>query len=307
MAERTNVIVSGLWWSGSSALVDWLKEFKFVSVIPGEFNAFRKPELIGDLIAANSKSEKAALSKNMLVNHFTYKSFIKAGFVDLINFGGGKRKPKIEKTFRFLYATRRFLHNYQAKMNDILASENELDYWKNWLQHVTAECNNRLVVFDQAIYHGMHLAKWPSLFSPFKLIIVCRNPYDQLAEIKRKRKLFKKRSDPILRQFGVGVEGFARSLMYQYTSVLPEVVARCKKNVRVIEFEHFVLNHEDASRSLSSFLGLVDTGAKIGRFFDPEVSKSNIGIGSDLERCRLLRELEGSYARFIDTYSNLSY
>ena len=52
--ERTNILVMGTLASGSSALVDMLKEYENINYLPYEFNDFRRPGFVCDQLSYES-------------------------------------------------------------------------------------------------------------------------------------------------------------------------------------------------------------------------------------------------------------
>lgn len=70
--------------------------------------------------------------------------------------------------------------------------------WNQWLQALGARLagHHKAVVWNQPIWVGKHEACWPGVFSPYRLVVVHRDPQDQFAEVVRQGKIGKRKSDP---------------------------------------------------------------------------------------------------------------
>src|SRR6056297_1279930 len=70
-----NIIVCGLYCTGSSAYIDLLREYSSVGCIPGEFDDFRRYGLLGDALSGDYPLENNIVKKYIKSNFLLYYPF----------------------------------------------------------------------------------------------------------------------------------------------------------------------------------------------------------------------------------------
>lgn len=291
--KKMNILVCGLWWSGSGAVVDLLREYKkigYVSIYP-EFNDFRRGGMLADLILNQSEEFNThILNKyiNKIKLSFQLKKYSKYLFKKLFN-----RKYKMNYIFirlkniipnnKHAY----LLQNLVQNININLPKQRKIELINNYINELGSiyAKKNEYVLFDQPIYISKHSDLWPQIFAPFKLIIVFRDPRDQFADIIRNNHLFyynfeqpslkisheKKRAD--------GIQFHINTLMENYKSINYLIEKLGRNKILLINFEKLITDYELTIKDIENFIGIDSTFHvnKLGHF-KPEVSKKNIKI-----------------------------
>jgi hypothetical protein len=142
MHEKTNILISGLLWSGSSAVLDMMKEYSCIGVVPGELDDFRRPGMIADHLEGRiSEIYPSKISMGLmrfLRPRTLVKSFLKNDF----------------SHFKRLKAIKEF----DAEYHGADTQQEKMMVGKNWLRRVqNIYANDKpMVVFDQPILPGQH-------------------------------------------------------------------------------------------------------------------------------------------------------
>lgn len=83
-----NIIVSGTFWSGSSAVVDLLKEFDNIKILRNEFKEFSDPGMVADHLGGLINLQNPSKIKEYIDSRisplnkpFSLKVFIKRGII----------------------------------------------------------------------------------------------------------------------------------------------------------------------------------------------------------------------------------
>ena len=145
--RKTNILVSGLFYSGSGAAHDLLRQYRTVGVIPGEFDDFRRKGMIADHLSSKIAPDYPSYLK--------YMNFSVDGFAAAM-----ESASNLKEKFALAGEFRSALYSQFAGGKDF-------------------------VLYDQPIFFNLHNDVWPSFFEPFKLVVVYRDFHDQIAELVR--------------------------------------------------------------------------------------------------------------------------
>lgn len=302
---KTNILISGLWYSGSSAIVDALALHPEVAELPGEFDDFRRFRMVGDLL--EEKSDHTGMHE--------LRRYVEAGgsvraFLELpaTNNRTALRELYIH-TVRALRSIRSFRSNRhrhrhrmtKARFKLLLAFAEEafsaftplpdrIELAREWIGKVQRvySTNESHVLFDQPLMLDRHSETWPRVFNPFKLVVVVRNPLDQLTEIRNRDLMdfdFRHNVTGSLQLlFGHGTEDTIiyqiRVLERRLNWVLEKMKDKSQLNFKVVLFEEFVTDHPTELDRLLYFLDLSPSGPGMplsGRF-NPQLSLQNVGL-----------------------------
>jgi len=159
--------------------------------------------------------------------------------------------------------------------------------------------------------HDRHSETWPRVFSPFKLVVVVRNPLDQLTEIRNRDLMemdFRNSVTGSLHLlFGSGVQNAilyqVRALESRLQWVLRLMKDKSQSNFKVVLFEEFVTDHPAELDHLLDFLGLSPSkqGTLISERFSPQVSRQNVG----LDHSWIRHAPEGSFDSIIEIWDEI--
>lgn len=300
--SKTRILVSGLYYSGSSAVADLLKEFDNIGIYPEEFNHFRGTGLVGDSldnsqIQKTNKIESFLSSKGgedyQIVGSYSNSGRIRKNLhrlldsaIDLVAMKATVMDDKHKRALSALECLQRQLSTE--------SSEENIKYAIAWLKKIDAIYAEGMdyVVYDQAIYMSKHLQLWPVIFNPFKLIVVIRNPLDQLAQLIESNKVSndhnKCTTNGIGDIFGNGIDGQlnyqATALLARYNQLEKLLKHLSKKSILIVDFEDVVLNYETTKNSIINFITNSKNDvyhARAKRHLKPELSRKNIDLSKN--------------------------
>ena len=328
--ERQNkyIFIIGLYWSGSSAVFDWLKGFEEdVVVVPGEFDIFRKPGKIASIISSETSTAKKNAATTFLKKSLKTKLRrqiisdknlirIKNRVKIILNKLGGKnyKIPSID-TIKFDesdYAnstTIKYLKEYLKNIEK--ANFDEIKFWKKWLDEILLPYSktNKTLILDQPIFLTSHSKIWSQLFSEFKIVMVHRNPADQFAEIIRQGVIHVKRGY-LIDYFDSKNHYNEKDLAISFAEMLKEKYERLldlkecyNEHLISFSFEEFIQNYLVKSEELKKALD-IKTKNK-ATFFDPNKSLKNIGISNQDWAKEQISEKGYEYFNKIDSIRNL--
>tara|TARA_A100001015_G_scaffold310542_1_gene412149 strand:- start:2321 stop:3298 length:978 start_codon:yes stop_codon:yes gene_type:complete len=141
-------------------------------------------------------------------------------------------------------------------------------------------CGTKTVVIDNAIPTS-NMDKSLKYFRDIKMIVVERDARDTYYDLKQKKLL-------------IGAEFYSKDSLDKYISW---VKTNRKKtnyeltNVLKIDFEDLVLNYENTLDNIKIFLGHDIKHSKKLAYFNPEVSKKNIGIWKQYHNQKFMRQI----------------
>ncbi len=300
MSEPLRVLVKGLNWTGSGAVVDLLKEYKGVVQVPGgsekidtagykklgEFNYFRGFGLVGDQIAKQEENTHPSVIKEVVMRNKkrsitkeirqASKLALNGHPMDALQFI--QLNQKISKISLSL-------ENLAIKFEGDIETKERIKYAQQWITEIVniVGKNNRAVIFDQPINFGQHDAYWPIVFEPYKLIIVYRDPRDQFAERAKHGRFSKGLRGDFGYLYGWDLESV---LKFRIDATLARMKAIDKllqkidnKSVMLISFEQLVNDYYASVKRIEEFVGLIrEEHTQPKKFFDPDCSSRNIGV-----------------------------
>ena len=293
------IFVLGLYWSGSSALIDWFKSSEDISLVDGEFDIFRFPGKISQILNSERKNIKKKIALKLL-KHTKTKYYIQLIINDenkkrisnlikrLINFFF-KDKFKLTKIHNKKYDETRNANlitiKYLEKYIEIINSNfDEIEYWRKWLNQLMEpyNCQNKFIVLDQPVFLTKHIEIWTKLFNIQHIFVVHRNPYDQYSEIVRQGVKHLKRGYKVdhyeeksyYNQENCAVS-FADMLLDKYTLIFNNL-KYFNDQITFISFEDFILDHEKTTKHIIKKIGLKNKN--LINSFNPSKSIKNIGI-----------------------------
>jgi len=320
--ELSNILICGLVSTGSSALVDLLREYNNMNHIPGEFDDFRAPGLVADQLSHPQSVE--FINEIEKLTNLDLRSRIKWIYNVLPIFTIFKWEIKkirgIRGRFRLLLTRNRQL-NLLKKLNIKLYSDisfkDKIRYANQWIADVGGINlnNNEFVVYNQPIHLVIDTCIWKEVFHPWKLICVYRDPKDQLAEIIKNGYFYAPYGAPYVNHGGAVLETiYGRSrkgAMNFHIDALRkrfEWIDFMKKEFDsdqflLIDFEGLVNNYDEYKSIIENFIGGIKPHHKnVKSYFDPINAKKSIGIykeylnGNEIES---LKELENWYKNMI--------
>ena len=329
MNKATRILVSGTYFSGSSAVTDFLSEFDGVCRIPGEFDDFRRIGLVGDSLDAS------IVPYPLRFNDYILK---KRSYSFISNvFGGstGRRAAAhrlIDRFFDSLLTFRGlkranlngldFLQSYAQKIQSVDSPEVKLGLAKDWLCEVEESILNsksyKYVLYDQPIFHGQHQNIWPKVFEPFKLIVVIRNPLDQMAQLIGNGNYHLDHHTCLTHGlheiYGSDTSGMINyqlaALCGRYRSILKLAEILPKDQMMIVSFEELVDQYDEITDNLLKYItdGKMDVKhSQPMKFFDPNMSRRNIGIKKEFNQQlqsvdqEMLREVMGLHGELLDS------
>lgn len=291
-------MIVGFARTGSHALVDLLSEYDNIGVYPGEFNMFRTPGLISDMLEDKEK----CLWPNLIEHYTTYNSLVRRVVDKLIPDGltnnnfvikNAKYFPNLEKKMTTISYIRSI-----SRLNDVLNSNTSLDNkiqatnsWINKLGYFYAK-EKEYLILDQPIKPSSNLSVWTEVFKPFKVIFSIRNPRDQIADLLKAGYLYKPYGTEPTPTWGGGIlesiygrnkqgaiKMFIDSMIGHYQQL--EVITRSlgPDSLLLVKFENLVNNYQNTKSEIERFIGNIE-GHHIQKrkYFDPEKSKKNINF-----------------------------
>ena len=290
-----NILICGLYFSGSTAVKDLLSEYSSITVIPGEFDDFRRTGLIGDhvsgLICDDYPSRVKILTKNCMDSSFLYSSHgVKAIIKNKIRYrflksGLGRFTPVWVQARR-----KRMLlaDNLESCLSGASDTNKSCKLANSWIREVKKiySRSSQFYIFDKPIFLGQHSDIWPEVFDPCKLIVVIRDPRDQIAVIISHKSLFKDYLTPTEGVIGKYGRGREAAIKYHLDMSLSRLKSAMKlqedlgdKKVLIIRFEDIVKNTDRVQSLIEGFLGLkLSDEDHRNELFKPEESLKNIGI-----------------------------
>ena len=297
MAEQPlKIIIKGLGWSGSGAVVSLLQEFNGIQQVPGgpavveptglvrlgEFNFFRVPGGVGDQLESAPAGPAAGPSG---IVAYAKKKSRSARSKTIRNIISG-RSPRRTLTALSVYNQIRKINRLSIALDDdlrVLTSRVErLERARRWMNDVTGVVSNsdtRGVIFDQAIRFGAHTSTWSHVFENWRLIIVFRDPRDQIAEQYLHGKIAP-----------INDKGYTVALKQRIDSTMATMRAidtlledaELRTKILLVRFESLIENYAETVHKITEFLGLsTEEHVRRGYYLDTNWSQRNIGIYRD--------------------------
>lgn len=296
-ASETRVrrlLISGIGYSGSSAIVDMLTGNRAVAVFPGEFNLFRRFGLVGDWILDPSSSLvlQAQLSPRLRGGGLRYVGSL----LDNVPVVGIRKAAKNFNTQRRAHlATRLLLETPDAPQS----FQERLHMGRDWLSDISGIASQRkgVVLFDQPVVPFRHDRIFPEVFAPSLHVVVIRNPADQIADLSQALVRAAGRSHYLQDQ----LDALTRGERERVASHLVEHVEQRYSWLRgllssahppvIFDFEDIVTRTDEVFRFLEERIGEALSPWRDGAFV-PEVSQKNVGTGRLNLRGKVVHEVE---------------
>lgn len=292
--QPLNILVAGIYWSGSGAVVDYLKGHPDCYVPRGEFTDFKRSGRIGSILEANSAFRAKWLARAMWIE--TALGKLPAARLKHSK-GNDQAKLPLKAQVKHNRLKLQYLGRYREHLgNGGAPSDSTL--WNQWLQAVGKEYadGKQGIVWNQPIWIGKHERTWPAVFKPFKLIVVHRDPVDQFAEVVRQGKIGNRKSDPA---FDDNEKDDIAYVLKGIAAKMESLVALQKQltesHMLAVSFETFVKSHKAEAQRICGFLGFPEAQVPSAPF-DPSYSIRNIGIGATDEIQGMLK----SYQPLVD-------
>jgi len=301
--KRVRILVKGVSWSGSGALVDLLKEYSSVVQIPGglekwdytgesrygEFNFFRDFGGIGDQIEYDPevshpsilKSELKALKRSTSTKSLTYQ-YLKSIIL---------RNEKYKRSGKDIVdALRKIGNSFEdliAEFDEHEEREYRLQKTKEWILRIEEDIcakHHKFILFDQAVNFGQHEALWTEVFDPYKLIVVVRNPKDQFSQMANNRNYF---SRHFMQPQAYYMQGWSMKDAIQYRidskrnelACIEKYISGHKDHSLLLTFEELILRYDETKDKIQRFLGLNEADHVFKkRYFDPSISRKNLDL-----------------------------
>lgn len=328
--NRCYVPVLGYGWSGSSAVVDFLREFS-VTWEPGvEFRLIKDPYGLMDL-KYNIIDRWEPLNVDIAIKNFlwfTYHLNVQGGRFKLSNGLGYERvwgdkflemtKEFVNKIAPFKYDSNWHFLEFQKSKQEVLYNKinkiwpflqkkipklfyAQLDRddfdrlckeYIDGLMSVIIDEDKTHVVLDQAVpIQNLEVAS--DYFSNYKAIVVDRDPRDQYVDLINSNMLI---GADIKRTHDVD-KFITWFLPYRKN----QNIIKQMDNVKLIRFEQLIMDYKETSKEIMDFLGL-DDGQHVGRLtrLKPEESAKNIGLWKDYPYPEEIKYIEGKLKAYID-------
>jgi hypothetical protein len=324
LKEKTNILIMGTLASGASALVDMLKEYENINVLPYEFNDYRRPGFVADQLSFNSSIDYPnVIDQEISFENHKWELVYKSSIWKLFSRSAFKKvwdkDWKIKKLNDYKNSLISLYQiNYLKELNKNLKSdipfEEKIHLSNLWIKQIGNIYPARydFTLFNQPLHPWADLDIWTKVFKPFKLIWVYRDPKDQLAEMVRRDIIFSPFRSAQLSygQFNiVSIYGNDRKGRMKFLSdALQKRHERIDQWLRVlkhdqvllIDFEGLVNKYDIYKSEIEQFLDITDDKHKFKNiYFNPEVAlKNSIGIFSKYlseEELADLAELEFWY------------
>jgi hypothetical protein len=291
-----NILCIGGWLTGNSAILDFLDQSKDVSYLKSDFDLIRQDNGILDLIEEENDLKKYKISRSIFwqsANDLYLAIKFKVALYTKHIFRGAQYRRK--KIYFSRYDSYIFFNlNLMAHVilfeisRKIIKNFNEIDFWSLWCIRSSYKFGRKKTKFSlycNPIYAIDCISTrdkiWRNLFSPFKVICVYRNPWDQLYDILRIEAHLQTKPK---RFFGNTDSYTPAERILEVISSLHKLRLQLSRELScddllIISFDDFINYHDSVVSKINSFLGLdVNSFTKNG-FFNLNNSAGNIGIG----------------------------
>jgi hypothetical protein len=292
------ILVSGYGWTGSTAVIDMFKEYNSISVIPHEFDDFRTPGAIGDAIYSKLNDQKVNIGPSRRSASIAYiLKFIMRGVVPNSLWPKSMKGKSIDRGYSLKLGLDLFKERglYKKCINNISDASSEDEVFaiaSNWIESVARiySKDNSFVAFDQPIIYDCHGVFWPKVFNNYKLIVISRNPLDQMGSILRDAPYFI-RPVPWNVEFLYGRDSyknrplsfFMETTLERYTLISETYNRIGAENMLVVQFESLVNDYKATKKSIESFIGVNSADhSKVFEYFKPDESKARLVARGEL-------------------------
>jgi hypothetical protein len=313
--ERTNILIMGTLATGSSALVDMLTEYDNINVLPYEFNDFRKPGYVSDQLSYDaSLNYPNVIEEEIRFVNFRWKMIYKSKVWKLLSermldkiwekeFTNKKFKAYKNSLIELFHAD--FLTELNKSLKSDIPYVRKIELANNWINRIGSiyPYHYDFTLFNQPLHPWSDVNIWTKVFNPFKLIVVYRNPKDQLAEMVRREIIFSpfRNSQLSYGQFNIiSIYGNDRKGRMKFlTDALKKRVEKIDEWLEVlrpdqvlfVDFEGLINHYEVYEAKIEQFLGISSERHKFKmKYFNPDKARQRcIGI---YENCLSEQEIQ---------------
>lgn len=270
------IIVTGTFFSGSGAVVDYLIDHPDVKKISNEFDDFKRFGLIHDTLINGNYGLKPVIYAilNNLEGNFHINSLRVKGplqlLLNILKFPFSKRsRLHIKRCYLLYRLISRLQHELDEEKRVALATE--------YLQDVTNQYSCKYILMDQPIFPYQNPSLIKKVFRDPKFIYVTRNHEKQISDIKHRELLNLNYETPArnLHEVFGDAEDVKEDLEMQ---AIKKREKHCDiLNSRLLglhlKFEDFILSHDAEKERLLSYLGL---SVHVSKVLDLEKSRRNV-------------------------------
>ncbi|MBQ3450165.1 MAG: sulfotransferase domain-containing protein, partial [Synergistaceae bacterium] len=308
------ILVAGYGWSGSSAVVDILHEFKSC-YLPGiEFRIIKDPYGLADLYYSTIIKHSPDIAIKDFISYMRflyqtrgkfqtglgYKKFFGENFMTatqkfvdslvsfeyenywwMFDFRAGRQKyilnKIMNKLMRILHLKRRFTNEEKSYFVNVSSEkfiEAAREYIDSLFDSFVESCGADHVVLDQAVYRDNYKNEM-IFFRKSKLIVVDRDPRDNYADL-------------IKVNFSIGKEFAKTRDVSKYISMHNFGRSNKKElmnapNVLVLRFEDLIFHYDESLKRIAEFAELdLNDHVHKREFFNPDVSVKNVGMWKEI-------------------------
>ncbi|MBP5403016.1 MAG: hypothetical protein J6Y36_07655 [Treponema sp.] len=321
--KNSFILTAGYGWSGSSVIVDLLKEYDGIIDSDVEFRLIKDPHGLADLRYQLTKNwdvltVDAAIKEFMrlasCMNHSSTKTTYGLGYDKKIgpNFMA-LTKSFIEGITSFSFQSNSWIFNLEKSririvfekilrklhidytegvMNFSQCTEEQFDNAvKKYLDSLFFSCGDKKVILDQAI-SPLHPEMVPVFFDDSKMLVVDRDPRDIYVNLIKGKNL-------------IGAELSKSHDVNKYI----QWHRACRKYkeelksfsyVKQFQFEKLVCDYEKSVKEVESFLKISDKDhVNKKKYFIPEESSKNVGIWKKYPCQEEIRTIEKELPEYI--------
>lgn len=285
-----NILVAGIYWSGSGAVVDYLKGHPDCFVPRGEFTDFKRSGRIGSILEAGSAYKAKWLARAMWLE--TALGKLPAARLKQAK-GEAPEKLPLKEQVKHNQLKLEYLSRYRKHLSNG-GAPSDSSIWNEWLQAVGKAYagEKAAIVWNQPVWIGKHEHTWPAVFEPFKLLVVHRDPIDQFAEVVRQGKIGKRKSDPAFDDSEKDDIAYVlKGIAAKMASLMALQAQLTESHMLTVSFETFVKSHKGEAERICDFLEFPEAQIPSAPF-DPSYSIRNIGIGDTDEIRAMLKGYE---------------
>jgi len=318
--KRSYICVSGYGWTGSSACIDLLKEFKGFGALDGEFRIARDPYGLRDLeesLVHNWDFIRHDVAIRDFLNYCKVLSretglFSQVGrnFSNKLNIDFmSESKSYINKLTDMIYLGDTFIHRYNIPAHKNFFMKIRSKFGKNnakpmylsrpdkaeFIKETRKYINNLFSVYmdfkrintlilDQSI-PPTNINNTSQYFENIKIIIIDRDPRDIYVNMVRSQKLL---GPELIKKDSVG-KYIKWHKQLRHTSIDDNY--NCNKDVLRMNFEDLVLKYDDSIEKINFFIGNDAQHNDKGVYFLPEYSVKNIEIWKRYQDQSIMKEI----------------
>ena len=269
------ILVNGYGWTGSTAMVQMLSEYCSIGVVPNEFDDFRVPGGIGDAIRQKNSGEGVQSGTSVRFQNmkryllpFLVRGLVPDFFWPVSARGGSFNRRDAYATV-LNYIREYFFYEECKKQISRAADEDEVfRAASEWIESIVALYGREsdFIVFDQPVIFDCFTEYWSDVFSGFKMILVARNPLDQMGTILRDGlHLIEAPNWSVRFVYGRDryvnrpLEFFMETTMQRYQYIVSAYENLGSSNMLVVRFESLVNSYHETKEIIEDFLDINPT------------------------------------------------